>query len=66
MPAGRFLSEGAFKRVFARQRRAVGVADLALLGGDAGAAAEAAKELEISTRLAQLLDRGCCPNCGAA
>ena len=66
MPAGRFLSEGAFKRVFAVGDEAVGVADLALLGGDAGAAAEAAKELEISTRLAQLLDRGCCPNFVAA
>ncbi|KAH8076849.1 hypothetical protein JL721_879 [Aureococcus anophagefferens] len=57
---------GAFKRVFAVSGEAVGVADLALLGGDAGAAAEAAKELEISTRLAQLLDRGCCPNFVAA
>jgi serine/threonine protein kinase len=61
-PAGKYLSEGAFKRVYKVGGEAFAVADLSALAGDDAEAAAAASELEIAMLVTDLVRSGVCPN----
>ena len=59
---GKFVAEGACKRVYVTNGQAVGVTDLSLLGETTSVLREIGRELEISGRLTALVSRGVCLN----
>ncbi|KAJ1445010.1 hypothetical protein M885DRAFT_592511 [Pelagophyceae sp. CCMP2097] len=61
-PSGKYLSEGAFKRVYKVGSEAFAVADLSALAGDDAEAAAAASELEIAMLVTDLVRSNVCPN----